>query len=264
MRGCSLRTTPLGDNSCVTPREILSVTDHRPWPLPARPWVMTQTWTNLLFAHWPLPPDIIRPLVPPMLPLDLYDGRAWVAVAPFSISGLRMRGMPALPVISRFPELNVRTYVTLDGKPGVFFFSLDAANLSAVWAARNFYYLPYYHAKMSARASGEDVQYSCRRWSKRKPAEFLGEYRPIAPVELRPRGTLENFLTERYCLYSLLGPRVYRAEIHHEQWPLQNASAEIARNTMAAAAGITLPAERPLLHFSRKLDVLVWTPERCR
>src|SRR5215216_3312597 len=144
-------------------RLALSRTDHRPWPLPREPWLMAQTWHDLVFAHWPLAPERLRELVPASLPLDTFDGQAWVGVVPFWMSGVRPRAVPGLPWISKFPELNVRTYVTLEDKPGVFFFSLDAARLPAVWAARIFFRLPYFHARMRLRRAGEWVQYASDR-----------------------------------------------------------------------------------------------------
>lgn len=217
---------------------------------------MTQTWHDLLFAHWPVDEKLLRPLVPPELPLDTFNGQAWVAVAPFRMSRIRARGLPPMPGTSRFPELNVRTYVTYQGKPGVYFFSLDAGNLLAVWAARRFYHLPYFHAEMSTTQSGEEIIYSSRR--KSSPAELRAVYRPVAPVKLRQRGTLEHWLTERYCLYTVSSGRIYRAEIHHAPWPLQDAEAKIELNTMGTAAGISLPSSSPLLHFARRLDVIIW------
>jgi uncharacterized protein YqjF (DUF2071 family) len=240
---------------------LLAITAHRPWPLPRGPWIMIQTWHDLLFAHWRLPPEALRPLVPSQLPLDTLQDQCWLAVTPFHMSNVRPRGVPAIPGFSRLPEINVRTYVTLDNKPGVYFFSLDAGTLSAVLGARSFFRLPYYYAAMKVEAGREEISYHSRR---RVPAnaEFRARYRPVTPVQLRAPGSLEHWLTERYCLYTTTGRSVFRAEIHHLPWPLQDAQAEIEINTMAAAAGISLPEERPLLHFSRKLDVLVWPLRR--
>jgi uncharacterized protein YqjF (DUF2071 family) len=240
---------------------LLQATAHRPWPLPRSPWIMTQTWHDLLFAHWRLAPQILRPLVPAQLPLDTYEGQCWLAVTPFHMSDVRPRGLPALPGFSSFPELNVRTYVKLEDKPGVYFFSLDAGILSAVFAARSFYRLPYYYARMKVQVTPEKVRYHSLR---RVPAnaEFRGRYRPAGAVQVRARGSLEHWLTERYCLYTTTGRSVFRAEIHHLPWPLQDAEAEIEVNTMAAAAGITLPDMPPLLYFSRRLEVLVWPLRR--
>ena len=222
---------------------------------------MTQGWHDLLFAHWPIPVNLMRPLVPPQLNLDLYDHQAWVGVVPFWMSGVRGRGLPAIPALSRFPELNVRTYVSFGGKPGVYFFSLDAASLPAVVTARAFYHLPYFHAKMKAESGGEEVLYASARY--RADAEFRGRYRPSAPPRLREPGAIEHWLSERYCLYTFDRGQVYRAEIHHGQWPLQDAQAQIEVNSMAAAARITLPQTRPLLHFARRLEVLIWPLERA-
>ncbi len=224
---------------------------------------MRMTWRNLLFAHWALAPEALRPHVPAVLPLDTFDGYAWVGITPFHLE-MAPRGLPVLPVISRSPELNVRTYVTFEGKPGVYFFSLDVANLSAVWGARVFYRLPYWRARMRMETDDERIRYSSRRIHGPRPAEFDGRYRGIGSPALSARGSLEYFLTERYCLYSVDHDRVFRAQIHHRPWPLQDAEAAIRINTMAASAGFALPAGAPLLHFARHLDVLVWAPERLR
>ena len=217
---------------------------------------MQQTWNDLLFAHWAVPQEQLRPLVPSELPLDSYDGQCWVAVAPFHMSGIRGRFMPPLPGVSALPELNVRTYVTYGGKAGVYFFSLDAASRLAVWGARTFYKLPYFFATMNVRDREGWIDYRSSRST--SPAEFRGSYRPVSQVQLRPPGSLEHWLTERYCLYTVSGGNVYRSEIHHPQWPLQDAEAEIQMNSMAAAARIVLPSAIPLLHFSKKLEVLIW------
>jgi uncharacterized protein len=239
----------------------LSQTGHRTAPMPTAPWIMIQTWHDLLFAHWALPPEQIRPLVPRELELDLWQGRAYVAVAPFWMSGVRPRCTPAPPLLHKFPELNVRTYVTYKGIPGVCFFSLDAYSRPGVWGARTFYHLPYYFASMSVRPAGEKFEYHSSRRDGPQPAEFRGRYWPTSPPRQRSKGTLEHFLTERYCLYTVHGGKVLRAYIHHVPWPLQDADAEIEINTMAQAGGIQLPPEKPLLHFSRDLEVLVWWPE---
>jgi hypothetical protein len=222
---------------------------------------MAQTWRDLLFAHWPVAADLIRQLVPAALELDTFDGHAWVGVVPFRMTGIRPRWLPPLPWFSAFAELNVRTYVNVGGKPGVFFFSLDAANPVAVATARRWFHLPYMNATISCRNEGEAIDYSSRRTHREAPAaEFRARYEPCGPVTLAERGSLAHWLTERYCLYTLdRQARVMRGEIHHAPWPLQAAKAEIATNTMASAAGITLPAEPPVLHFARRLDVTLWT-----
>jgi uncharacterized protein YqjF (DUF2071 family) len=226
---------------------------------------MKQTWHDLLFAHWAMAPEIVRRLVPAQLELDLFGGQAYVAVVPFWMSGIRGRWAPPLPGLSRFPELNVRTYVRYRDVPGVYFWSLDAANQVAVWSARLAYGLPYFHAEMSIKSLGENFEYSSRRlrFKDARPAEFHGRYRPVAPPQRREPGSVEHFLTERYCLYTVNDGQVAWAFIHHLPWPLQDAVAEIESNSMALAAGITLPDSRPLLHFARELEVLVWWPKRA-
>jgi uncharacterized protein len=217
---------------------------------------MKQTWHDLLFAHWPLPPAALRPNVPSALSLDTFDGQCWVGVVPFWMSGVRARGVPPLPGLSRFPELNVRTYVTYGAKPGVYFFSLDAANLPAVWAARTFFHLPYHHASMTSVERKGAIQYCSRRHV--GCANFRGSYSPTTPARVRGRGTLADFLTARYCLYTTHQNRVYGCDIHHLPWLLQDAEAEFETNTVAAAAHITLPETPPVLHFAKRLDVLIW------
>ncbi|MBK9071204.1 MAG: DUF2071 domain-containing protein [Myxococcales bacterium] len=238
--------------------------DHRPWPLPAGPWIMQQQWRDLLFMHWPVPVDAMRALVPPALELDLFDGVAWVAVVPFRMTGVRPRGVPSLPWISAFPELNVRTYVRSreprNPKPGVYFFSLEAANALAVWAARTFFKLPYFNAEMTCDLDGEQINYrSTRTHRQAAPARFASTYRPTGAPYLANPGTLEHWLTERYSLYTVdERGQAYIGEIHHEPWPLQRAEAEIECNEMGLASGIMLPDRPPLLHFARHLDVVVW------
>ena len=240
---------------------VLKVVEHRPFPLAGEPWVMKQVWNDLLFAHWPLPSRALRPLVPEALELDTFDGQAWVAVTPFHMSGVRGRGLPPLPGLAAFPELNVRTYVRVGGRPGVYFLSLDCANAPAVWAARTFYHLPYFKARMSATVGERGIVYSSQRLQART-AEFHATYRAISNEFRSQPGSLEHFLTERYCLYSVYQANTYRAEIHHVPWPLQNATATFAVNTMATAVGITLPDSEPLLHFARRLEVLIWRLRR--
>jgi len=221
---------------------------------------MAQTWHDLLFAHWPVPVSVLRPLVPSNLELHTYEGECWLAVTPFHMSDIHARGLPPLPGLSRFPELNVRTYVSFADKPGVYFFSLDAANSLAVLAARWLYALPYFKAEMRVEMREDEVAYSSRR--RRGNSEFRGRYHPVREVELRQPGSLAHWLTERYCLYSVSRNHVYRAEIHHIPWPLQDAEAEITTNTMAESAGITLPQTAPILHFARYLEVLIWPLRR--
>ena len=242
-------------------RAILEETAHRPWPMPDAPWIMTQTWNDLLFAHWPVDTAALRRLVPGSFELDLFEGRAWVGVVPFTMTNVAPRFVPALPWVSAFPELNVRTYVRVDDKPGVFFFSLDAGNPVAVKAARTLLNLPYFSAEMTVAPREGRLEYRSRR-SSPPHAELVASYQGLGDATPPRRGTLEYFLTERYCLYAVNHRFVaYRLEIHHPPWPLESAVAEITRNTMAEAAGVRLPSLSPLLHFARRQDMVCWAPE---
>ena len=224
---------------------------------------MTQTWHDLLFAHWPVDARALREKLPAGLPLDLHEGQAWLGIIPFHMTNVAPRGVPSIPFVSAFPELNVRTYVTLEGKPGIYFFSLDAGSSVAVAAARTLFGLPYYSATMSVETAAGGVRYHSAR-NTRMPgvAEFAATYRAIGPVQLPQPGTLEHFLTERYCLYTVDESfRARRLEIHHPPWPLQTAESVITVNTMADAAGIRLPSTAPLLHFARRQDMVAWPME---
>ena len=239
---------------------------------------MAMRWHDLLFLHWPVPAAALRPLVPPGLELQTFDGSAWLGVVPFRMTGIRHRLGPPLPWLSAFPELNLRTYVATPGggHPGVWFFSLDAANPVAVRVARWQFNLPYFDARMTCvpdlavgghggGAAGASPDAGVRYQSVRThrgapPATFVGRYRPTGPPALAATGTIDHWLTERYCLYAAdARGTVRRGDIHHVPWPLQPAEAEVERNTVADAIGVRLPDVPPLLHFARRLDVDAWT-----
>jgi uncharacterized protein YqjF (DUF2071 family) len=234
---------------------------------------MTQRWNDLLFAHWPMRIAEIENLLPDGLEADVFQGSAWLGVVPFWMDTIQLRGLPAIPGARQFPELNLRTYVrdTRTGTPGVYFFSLDASNLLAVAIARSLFHLPYYWAQMSIKpvkfGTGGEREFSffSRRLLSRKPVRFAARYRGLGPThklaQSRP-GTIEYFLTERYCLFThdSLG-RLVRANIHHQPWPLEEAEAEISQNDLAAHIGLELPNTKPLLHYSRQLAVYVWPAE---
>ncbi|TAJ19531.1 MAG: DUF2071 domain-containing protein [Planctomycetota bacterium] len=246
-------------------------TDHRPWPLPRGPWAMTQTWHDLLFAHWPVDAVALARAcaLPDALELDLYDGRAWLGIVPFRMSGVRVRALPPLPGAHAFPELNVRTYVRVrarpEEKPGVWFLSLDATSALAVAAARAWFALPYFRARMSCRADGERIHYASDRSDARGAASALAlEYEPTGPVERARRGSFESWATDRYCLYALTRTgKLLRSEIHHLPWPLQPARARWSANTAARAHRLELPDDRPPhLAFARRIEVAIWAPRR--
>jgi uncharacterized protein YqjF (DUF2071 family) len=239
---------------------ILDEVDHRPWPLPHGPWIMRQTWHDLLFAHWPVDQAALASIIPPPLALDLYEGDAWVGIVPFHMTNVAPRGVPPLPLVSAFPELNVRTYVHVDGRPGVYFFSLDAGNRLAVAVARGLFHLPYYLATMRVEDRGGAMHYTSERVSTDRGAARLAvTYEPSGSTFRPPQTSLEHFLTERYCLYTVDGDgRAARLDIHHPPWSLQPATATFHVNTMADPAGIPLPAKPPLLHFVKRQDMVAW------
>ena len=221
---------------------------------------MAQTWNHLIFAHWPVPADELRRVLPAPLTLETYDGQAWLGITPFTVSDFRLRALPMMP---GFPELNVRTYVTYQGKPGVYFFSLDAGNRLAVLGARLTFRLPYFKARMSAVRDRDGIRYSSHRTHPgAPPAELRARYRPTGPVYEAARGSLDDWLTSRYCLFAVdKGGKVFRGEIHHPPWPLQPAEMDIAVNTMTHQIGVRLPDTPPLLHFSRRITVAIWPPQ---
>jgi uncharacterized protein YqjF (DUF2071 family) len=224
---------------------------------------MAQSWHDLLFAHWPVSVASLRPHIPSLLEIDTFEGHAWIAVVPFRMSGVRLRGTPTFPWFSAFPELNVRTYVSVEGKAGVWFFSLDAANSIAVSVARAWFHLPYFRASMSCRERGSSIYYHSERIHRSvSPAILRGHYSPLGPPVSPKKGSLEHFLTERYCLYTTgHGGKIIRCEIHHPSWTLQIAEAEFQENSMAEAVGVSLPRQKPLLHFAKRQDVVVWRPK---
>jgi uncharacterized protein len=233
-------------------------------------------WHDLLFAHWPIEPARLRPFVPPGLVIETFDGAAWLGIVPFRMSGIRHRLLPPIPGLSAFPELNVRTYVHAasdPGAPGVWFFSLDATSRVAVRVARATYRLAYMEARMSCTREGDDVVYDSERRGPHTSlacgealtphASFAARYGPRGPVFEAAPGSLVSFLTDRYRLFAWREGRLYRAEIDHAIWPLQEAEATISRNTMGEALGIpsTEFQSPPLLHFARDMDVVAWMPE---
>jgi uncharacterized protein YqjF (DUF2071 family) len=233
----------------------LEETEHRPWPVPERSWVMGQTWDDLLFAHYRVPVEQLRPLVPEGLEVQEHSGSGWIGVTPFLVTGLRARGLLPFPFASSFLELNVRTYVMRDEKPGIWFFSLDASSQLAVEAARRLYRLPYFRAEMSVQRRGGELLYDCSRGGGKA---FSAAYRGDGDAVPAEAGSLEHFLTERYCLYAEHRDTLYRADIHHRPWPLQPAAARIDLNTMFP---LKVTEEDALVHFSARQDVVIWPLE---
>jgi uncharacterized protein len=237
-------------------------TDHRPWEMPNEPWIMIQQWLEFAFLHWSLPPQQVMPYVPAGLTLDTYEGNAWIGVLPFRMSHVHPRFVPSVPWLSEFLEFNVRTYVVgPDGKKGIIFFSLDASNPVGVSLGRAIYKLPYFNAQMTLEREGNIRHYTTRRTHKNaRPAAFDGSYRPVGEYYVPATGSLENFLVERYCLYTTNRKgQLFIGEIHHVPWRIAPAEATIRENTMSP---IALPDIEPLMHYSEGVEVAVWRLRR--
>ncbi len=230
-------------------------TDHRPWPVPRRPWAWQMKWLYLAFIHYEADAAELRKLLPPGIELDLHDGKAWLGIVPFRIEGVTKRGWPAPAFLCDFAEINVRTYVKAQGKTGVWFLSLDAHNVLAAWTARTFFYAPYRAAEVSMREDSSGIHFSAHCGGR----EFLGRYAPGEAVAGQP-GTFENWATERYCLYSCRSSdgRVFRTEVQHPKWSLRRAHLQIEQNTLT---GLKLGPIHPTVLFARQVDVVMWPLE---
>ena len=237
----------------------------RSWPTPTTPWVMKMNWHDLLFMHYRVPVEQLRRLIPEPLEIDTFEGAAWIGVVPFRMPGVAPRLVPPVPWLSNFPELNVRTYVSINGKPGVWFFSLDATNPLAVRFARRTFHLKYMDANITFEqkeksCDGTWINYQSTRTHKGEPsARFDCEYRPIGTSFRATPGSLEHFLTARYCLYCANSAgKVFRGEIDHDPWELQQAQAIVHENSMLNGLGIDLLDEEPTLHYARRIDAKAW------
>ncbi len=221
---------------------------------------MLQRWQSLTFLHWRYEPDVIRPLLPPQVTLDTFDGAAWVALTPFLLMGLRPPFFPAVPWLSQFPETNVRTYVRApDGERGVWFFTLEAARLAAVLGARTLYHLPYRWAGMRVQRTGNRIEYR----SKRK-YPFGSGFTDIAvePGERIKAGNFDNFLAARYRLYTVRRRRLFFAAIEHEPWPLQSARLLRLQQDLIQKSGVPKQMGEPVVHFSADLAVRIGRLQR--
>lgn len=216
---------------------------------------MKQAWRDLLFLHWEVDAEFVRQALPPGLEVDLHDGKAWLGVVPFDMQGVTLRGFPAPPSLCDFPEINLRTYVTVNGKPGVWFFSLDVPGALAVWTARTFFNLPYFKAEVRVERKGGDIQYHHRR----EKLHFEADYRARKAVE-PAEGSFEHWATARYCLYTAdRKGRLLRGNIHHAPWPLQHAEVDIHENTLLQ--NFPTGERHPSALFSKRLDVVVYPME---
>jgi uncharacterized protein YqjF (DUF2071 family) len=228
--------------------------------------LLRQNWGDLLFMHWPVPAELLQPHLPPRLTIDTHDGMAWLAVVPFRMSKVRTRVSPAVPGAHTFLELNVRTYVHLDGVPGVWFFSLDATNALAVWVARTVFNLPYLRAKMRLEFSGSNRRkFSAERTHAGAPAaHFRATWQNGALLPPAEPGSLAFFLTERYCLYTSnkAQTKLYRGRVAHAPWPLSTAEVLDYESTLVESHGLPTPAGPPVLHAGGLVSVELWPMQR--
>lgn len=240
--------------------QSLHETEHRPWPAPERPWLLAETIGDQLFAHWPVGAEALRRHLPAEVTPDTYEGQAWLGISAFAVTAVRLRGTLPLPLVSSFLQLDIRTYVTARGAPGIWFFSLDVSSAPGFEVARRLYGLPLYRARISLHATGDRFQLACtRRDHPAPPQVFDARFEPFGPAAPPRPGSLDHFLHERYRLYGEREGRLWRAEMHHRPWRLRQARGEIELNTMAPE-GVELNGE-PLLRYSSGQDVLLWTPE---
>ncbi|WP_216830153.1 YqjF family protein [Alkalihalobacterium elongatum] len=230
---------------------------------PSGNWVMRQTWSSLLFAHYKVPKSLIRSVIPTCFEVETFEEEAWISVVPFFMSGIRARGLPELPFTPSFPELNVRTYITFNGRPGVYFFSLDASSKVAVSLANLTYNLPYMNANMSCVSKEREIEFTSERTDNRaNKGVFSAKYFPVSDVYFAKPGTLEHWLTERYSLFVTKGMGIYEGRINHKPWPLQRAEVQFGVNTVAQSVGIPIEDPPDLLQYSNKLKVVVWPPKK--
>ncbi|MCI3927211.1 DUF2071 domain-containing protein [Paenibacillus sp. TRM 82003] len=223
-------------------------------------WIMRQGWKNVLFMHWPVPTEAMQARVPNRLTIDTFEEQAWISLVLFVIDGVWLRGWP-FPILPAFPEINIRTYVTHQGKPGIYFLSLDAPHWATYTAAKRWYRLPYARASINLRRDEERFVCRSERYARadERRAVFEGEFIPSESRETFARpGTLEHWATERYRLYSAdAAGRLYSAEVQHPPWPLQGAEAEIRANTMIASLGIHTLGSAPVLRYSAGVNALI-------
>ncbi|MFC4559592.1 YqjF family protein [Virgibacillus kekensis] len=221
------------------------------------PWVARQVWRDLLFMHWPVPLSNIRPYVPAPFEIETYNGQAWISIVPFRATFNGPRGMPGKIPFSDYLELNVRTYVNYKGESGVFFFSFDANSMIAVTGARKLFSLPYIHASMSAKKDGKSIEFISHRKHNGYPEAILSVR--YTPVNERPttasKGSLTEWLVERYCFWTLIGKKIYKGPILHSPWDLQRVEVDTQMDQLLDFLGTEHFKEKPLTHYCKQKKV---------
>lgn len=240
----------------------LTKTKHRPWPLPSGAWRWRQSWNDLLFVHYQCPKEKLHDLVPKSLTIQEFEGICWIGIIPLKMQKVMMRPLPDLPGISNFLELNVRIYVEYKGKPGVYFLSLDATNPLAVWFGKNLFHLPYRHADMEFKKENNNNFFHSRRKEGKDQSEFSLSYSSNSEIFEAKLGSLEYFLTERYCFYTQTSGGLFRGNNHHYPWTLQKARSQILSNSILRNFDIQIPNTEPHLLYSKGVDVVLWNLEK--
>ncbi|MDC0502525.1 DUF2071 domain-containing protein [Euryarchaeota archaeon] len=237
-------------------------TSHLPFPMPERKFSLQQNWVDLTFMHWEVDPDVLRKHIPDDLEIELFEGKAYVGVIPFKMEKVRPRNLPSISFISNFPEFNIRTYVRKDGKGGVFFLTLDAQSHVTCAYAPFAYGLPYKYSKCSLSIDKNGF-YSWDSKRNSNSIKLTGVSKPRGPLLKAKKGSLEEFLFERYCLYVCKKGITYRAYTCHEQWEFQDAEAELIDNSLTDfyRLGIKNSLKPDLIHFSKGVEVLTWNIE---
>jgi uncharacterized protein len=237
-------------------KKIMAKTDHRISPMPEGPWLMSQRWDHLLFLHYPVSKEFLRINVPEQLELDTFDGNAWITIIPFEVYGMHLRYGPKIPYLHRYRELNVRTYVRRNGIHGIYFFSLDADKLLAVYGGR-MATLPYYHAKIKMNSKEGSFSFSSMRRNHCQ-VQFSANYRPSSELFRPAVNSLSFWLLERYYLWTLKENKLFHLGIHHTPWEVSVPKVEIERNSLVpflANHDLTTPA---IVHYARSKRVLFW------
>lgn len=235
---------------------------HQGSDLPKLPWVMKQTWQDLLFAHYPVKLEVLQQVVPSVFQLEQYNGTAWIGVVPFRVQNHRVRFLPPMPGINRFLQLNVRTYVTINGKRGVYFLSIDMNHLIARQLAKSLFYMPTQTATINMSHNECGIYFNSKTVEKGHP-EFECQYTPIGQPFYARKETFEAWLVERYSMYSLnRRGEVVRCDILHDYWPLQYVDVEINNNSIFQNRGIQVASKDPILHYAKRMEAYLWPVAR--
>lgn len=238
-------------------KTILAAVAHRPWIMPSRSWAYYQEWNNALFLHWKVSPKELEGLIPDGLELDLFDGNAWVSLVPFTMEKIRPRGLPPFAPISNFHEINLRTYVVLDGKPGVYFLNIEASKYSSAVLAKAFSGLPYKKATMQRRQEGAKLYYTSE--DEEKGIAFSVDFE-IGKRKVDSTA-LDLWLTERYCLYLDKLDQLARYEIQHKPWDLNEVRIGSLK-TIYPLGALDLSRAPDCMHYSKGVEVVAWDKEQ--